>query len=243
MGIPFTPHPYQIEGIEALTHLGGTELILDPGMGKTSMATAAYSVINNVYPEGAKMLVIAPINPMYGTWPSEMEKWSDFNHLTYTVIHGTPKQREKALQEDVDIYLINPENIKWLFQQNTIKDVGHPEWDILCVDESTKFKNSDSKRFKAIKSHLFKFPRRWILTGTFAPNGLEDLFGQVYMMDRGDSLGKFITHYRNMYFYQVGFGGYQYEPRPGAIEAVPAACFGFYGLVFIYRHEYITRNY
>lgn len=161
-----------------------------------------------------KILVVAPLRPMRKVWPDEIRKWADFNDITYTIVHGSNK--EAALAQDVDVYLINPEGIKWLFDPKRRR----PEFDVLIVDESTKFKDSSTQRFKAIKPHLSSFSRRWILTGTPVPNGLLDLFGQVYILDLGRSLGRFITHYREEYFVPSGYGGYVWKPQPDAFERI-----------------------
>ena len=213
----FAPHKYQQRGINLLTPPGGAGLLLDPGLGKTSIALATFSLLTRRY-LGIQMLVVAPINPMYGTWPAEVKKWSEFNGLVYSIIHGSPRQREEALSVEADIYLINPEGLKWLFAKERMKD--HPDWRVLCVDESTKFKNSQTIRFKAFKKQLNQFYWRWILTGTFAPNGLHDLYGQVYLMDQGAALGKNVTAFRNKYFIKEGFGGYTYTPKFDSMEKV-----------------------
>jgi superfamily II DNA or RNA helicase len=202
--IEFTPHEYQQKAIKTLLCQAGAGLFLDPGMGKTVVSLAAFDILKK---EGmAKtMLVIAPLKPAYDTWPREPKKWRQYAHLNVSVLHGAKKK--DRLGDRVDIHVINPEGLTWLFNQP-----NRPSWDILCVDESTKFKSSTSKRFKLLKKHLPEFSRRWILTGTPAPNGLMDLFGQAYIMDSGEALGKFITHYRTKYFYQTGFGGYTWAP-------------------------------
>lgn len=151
---------------------------------------------------------------MRKTWPDEIKKWADFNDLTYTIVHGGNK--EAALAQDVDIYLINPEGIKWLYDPKRRR----PEFDVLIVDESTKFKDSSTQRFKAIKPHLPSFSRRWILTGTPVPNGLLDLFGQVYILDLGRSLGRYISHYREEYFLPSGYGGYVWKPQTDAFPRI-----------------------
>jgi SNF2 family DNA or RNA helicase len=162
----------------------------------------------------SKALIIAPLRPVYKVWPDEVKKWADFADLTYSVLHGGSK--EAALAKDVDLYIINPEGLKWLFDPKKKR----PQWDVLIVDESTKFKDSTTQRFKALKAFLPSFTRRWILTGTPVPNGLMDLFGQIYVLDLGRSLGRFITHYRNQYFTPSGYGGYDWKIRPGAYEEI-----------------------
>ncbi len=214
--IPWNPHNYQSKGITLLTTQedGGAGLGIDPGMGKTTIAMAAQLVLRKAG-YATKMLVVAPLKPTYDTWPHEKDKWEDFTHLSVGVLHGPRK--DNTIEEDHDIYAVNPEGLVWLFKNHSsfIDSI-----DILCVDESTKFKNSTSKRFRLLKKHLHRFKYRWILTGTMTPNGLEDLFGQVYIMDLGATLGKYITHYRNTYFYPSGFGGYKYKPHEGAHEQI-----------------------
>lgn len=213
MSIPFNPHPYQFRGIKLLTkNNGGAGLFLDPGMGKTIITLQAFTILQEAG-HAQKALVIAPLKPMYGTWRQETEKWDGLDHLTFSYIHGP--QKLEALHAEADIHIINPEGIQWLCDQAV-----WPDWDVLVVDESTKFKSSASKRFKSLKKRLPEFAYRWILTGTLAPNGLLDLFSQVYLMDCGAALGKYITHYRNKYFYQSGFGGYTYEPFEHAPEII-----------------------
>lgn len=158
--------------------------------------------------------MIAPLRPCYKVWPDEVKKWADFSELRYTVLHGSSK--EAALAKDSDIYIINPEGMKWLFAPGRKR----PEFDVLIVDESTKFKDSTTQRFKALKPFLNSFTRRWILTGTPVPNGLMDLFGQIYILDLGRSLGRFITHYRQQYFTPSGYGGYDWKIRPGSYDEI-----------------------
>lgn len=163
-----------------------------------------------------KVLIIAPLRPMRKVWPDEVKKWAEFADLTYTIVHGGNK--EAALAQDVDLYFINPEGIQWLFDEKRKR--LRPEFDVLIVDESTKFKNSSTQRFKALKQHLASFSRRWILTGTPVPNGLLDLFGQIYILDLGSSLGRFITHYRTEYFIPSGYGGYEWKPQTDAFPRI-----------------------
>ena len=162
-----------------------------------------------------RMLIVAPIRPMYSTWPAEIDKWEDFNHLTYTILHG--KNKGDEVNKDVDVYLINPEGLAWLIDK-------YPKFletvSVLCIDESSKFKSSTSQRFKKLKPYIPVFQRRWCLTGTPTPNGIMDLFGQIYILDQGSSLGKYITHFRNKYFYQSGFGGYTWTPLPGSFDSI-----------------------
>lgn len=187
-------------------------LFLDPGLGKTSTVLATFKILKQKKLAN-KMLIVAPLRPMYKVWPDEIKKWVDFQDLKYAILHGDVKNHN--LECDVDVYLINPEGITWLFGRP-----DRPEFDVLVIDESTKFKNSTTQRFKSLKPFLPTFKRRWILTGTPVPNGLEDLFGQIYILDLGRSLGRYITHFRTNYFERVGFSVYDWRPRHGAFQEV-----------------------
>jgi len=214
---PWIPHEYQLRAIKLLLSQGSAGLFLDPGLGKTAVALAAYKVLKNngMAPKG--MLVIAPLRPCYNVWPDEIEKWAEFNELTYAVCHGSDKA--EMLRTDVDIHIINPEGLKWLFAPTA---THRKEWTIVCVDESTKFKNSTTKRFKLMRPHFPRFDRRWILTGTPIPNGIEDLFGQAFIMDEGRALGRYVTHYRTKYFYTNAWEPYKYYPIDGSWDKIMA---------------------
>ena len=215
---PFWPaRSYQKDAVKLLISLGCGGLLLDPGLGKTAIALFAFLILKN---KGInkRLLVITPLRAMAATWPSELKKWKEFENLRFAIIHGPEK--EAMLDVDADIFLINPDAVPWLHEQGRWKRI---KADILCVDESTKFKNSSTKRFKALRFMLPTFMRRWILTGTPTPNGLLDLFGQIYILDLGNALGRFITHYRQTYFYPTGYGGYEWRPKLDSAERIAAA--------------------
>ena len=215
---PFRPHDYQKTAIKFMVSRPVAGLFLDPGLGKTAISLAAFKVLRN---KGAvrRMLVIAPLRPAYQVWPAEVEHWQDFNDLKVVVLHGPDK--EAKLKQEADIYVINPEGLRWLFQKLPRASPRDPwRFDMLVVDESTRFKHANTERFKTIKPYLNMFSRRYILTGSPAPNGLLDLFGQVYLLDLGNALGRFITNYRMRYFDQTGYGGYTWLPRPEADKEI-----------------------
>lgn len=201
----FKPHEYQQNAIKHLLQRGAAGLFLDPGLGKTSIVLSAIEILKR---KGIcrRTLIIAPLRVMYSVWPGEIQKWDMFHEIDYTILHGSNKDRN--LQEQHDVYLINPEGLEWLFER-----LVPPKFDTLVIDESTKFKHNN-KRFKIIKKHLAKFYRRWILTGSPAPNGLMDLFYQIYIMDQGHSLGSYISHFRMKYFTQSPWNMYEWKPRP-----------------------------
>jgi SNF2 family DNA or RNA helicase len=157
-------------------------------------------------------------------WPAEVAKWKDFNHLRIVVLHGPKK--EQLLQEDADVYVINPEGLEWLIYGPGGRKVLNTrrwrsfEFDTLAIDELTKFKSTRGVRFKALKLVLETFGRRWGLTGSPAPNGLLDLFGQCYVLDLGRSLGRYITHYRFEYFLNPDKQGWSWVLKAGAKERI-----------------------
>jgi SNF2 family DNA or RNA helicase len=208
----WNPHEYQKRAMQMMLTQGAVGLFLDPGLGKTSICLGALKVLRN-HGYFRKALIVAPIRPMCSTWPAEVYKWDEFNDFTYAIIHGSEKAQR--LRADVELYFVNPEGLKWLLAQPNL-----PEWDTLIVDESTKFKDSGTQRFKALKGVLPSFRRRWILTGTPVPNGLLDLFGQIYILDRGRALGKYITHYRKEFFMQASWSRWSWTPQPGAFERI-----------------------
>jgi SNF2 family DNA or RNA helicase len=206
----WAPHVYQFESVKFMIQNANCGLFLDPGMGKTSSTLAAITHLRKTGHVN-RVLIIAPIRPMYKVWPAEMKKWDEFKHLSYTILHGDDK--EDNLRKIVDIYLINPEGLKWFFKCDGLNKISP---DMLVIDESTKFKDYSTARFKLMKPVLSRFKRRVILTGEPAPNGYMDLFGQCYIMDQGASLGRFITHYRSRYFYMKGYDMYNWHLREGA---------------------------
>lgn len=213
------PKPYQERALEMMVKQASVGLLLDPGMGKTSTVLAGFDVLKSA---GfmQKLLIIAPLRVCHSVWPNEVRKWQNFAHLRTSLIHGSVDQRLEALRADADIYLINPEGLLWLLNEEYNLLQAH-DFDGLCVDESTRFKNTTSKRFKLLRKYLPTFRRRWILSGTPAPNGIIDLFGQMLILEpSGAVLGKYITHFRNTYFIPSGYGGYDWKLQEGAGEKI-----------------------
>lgn len=210
------PHDYQVKAMEFVVQQACAGLFLDPGLGKTSIMLGAFKVLREKRLV-RRMLVITPLRPMYLTWPAEVRKWEEFSKLKVGVLHG-PTKGSVLTDDSYDVHVINPEGLKWL--SRTI-DNPADYWDVLCVDESTRFKHTDTERFRQLKPMLNSFKRRYILTGSPAPNGLLDLFGQVYILDMGASLGFYITHYRADYFIP-GYNGFGWDPQPGAEKRIYA---------------------
>ena len=222
--LKWSPLPYMRRAVKFLLEHGAAILMLDPGLRKTSITLAAFSFLKK---QGVanKMLVIAPLKAAHQVWPAEVAKWADFNHLRIVVLHG--KDKDKLLAQDADIYVVNPEGLEWLILGGKGKQFSARRWaamgfDTLAIDELTKFKHSRGVRFKTLKLVLGSFTRRWGLTGSPAANGLLDLFGQCYVIDLGNALGRFITHYRVNYFYNPDGQGWSWVPLEGSEERIYA---------------------
>lgn len=215
----FIPHEYQRFAIEKIIELPETGLLMDMGLGKTVITLTAINCLMYDMFEVSKVLVIAPKRVAEDTWTTEAGKWDHLQHLQISRVLGGQKERMTALAAEADIYVINRENVVWLVEQ------CRRSWsfDMIVVDELSSFKSNQAKRFKALKQVRPLASRFVGLTGTPAPNGLLDLWPQMYLIDRGERLGKNITGYRNRYFYpgkSNGYVVYSYEPKPGAEEAI-----------------------
>ncbi len=213
----FKPHPYQEYAIRRIvgdTHVG---LFLDMGLGKSVIALTAIDELIYDRLAVSRVLVIAPKKVAEATWQTEAAKWDHLRRLRISTALGTEPQRARAISAPADITVINRENVVWLVEN---WGMCWP-FDMVVVDESSSFKSSAAKRFRALKRMLPWISRMVILTGTPAPNGIEDLWAQIYLLDQGERLGRFITHYRERYFEHNPWR-HEYTPKPGAFEAVQA---------------------
>lgn len=201
----------QLEALEFASGIDSAGLLLPPGYGKTSIALMDM-MLNSFHGRGAALCIV-PLRPLYATWPKEVRAWSQFSDMRVAILHG-PK-REEALKKGADLYLINPENFAWLL------DRPKSQWPFrnLYVDESSKFKNPSSQRFKYLRTKLDEFDNRRILTGSFRPQSIEDIWSQIFILDGGFRLGRYITHFRNRYMVDVAPPRVQWsdwQPAPGA---------------------------
>lgn len=192
----YTPYPYQTVSIQHILQHPFSALFLDMGMGKTVSTLTAVDILLNQEMDVEKVLVIAPLRVAEDTWSTEVQKWDHLKHLTVSKVLGSEAQRKAALQAKADIYVINRENIPWLI---ALYGTAFP-FDMLVIDELSSFKSSKAQRFKALRQIRPKVKRVVGLTGTPAPNGLIDLWPQLYLLDMGERLGKSITQYRSTYF-------------------------------------------
>ena len=199
--------PYQVKAIDFVKSREQAGLFVDMGLGKTaSMLHAALSLPKPI-------LLVGPIRVIETVWEQETEEWPNLDgKFKFSLVRGTPKQRAKALEAEADIYLVNPEMLHEAIDQK--------EWKTLIIDESSMFKNPSTQRFKRLRKHLKKIPRRYILTGTPAPNGLLNLWSQIFILDLGERLTTSYYRFRQRFFHQTDWQGYVWEPLPGARERV-----------------------
>ena len=213
----FMPHEYQKYAIEYIKSHPVTALFLDMGLGKTvTTLTAIRDLMYDAF-EVKRVLVIAPLRVARDTWPDELRKWDHLKELTCSVVVGTVAERRRALQQDADIYIVNRENLVWLYENSRL------DFDMVVLDELSSFKNHQSKRFRAMKALRPKVKRIVGLTGTPSGNGLMDLWAEFRILDMGERLGRYISQYRNLYFKpdkRNGMVVYSYKPLPGAEEAI-----------------------
>lgn len=217
----YEPHNYQSYCIQRIVQDPAVGLFLRPGLGKTSITLTAVNVLRYLRWEIARVLVIAPKKVAEATWSKEAAKWDHLQHLKVVTVLGNTAKRIRALNTPADVYVINRENVPWLV------DYYKQSWpfDMLICDESTSFKNPQSKRFKALKL-IRRFCKKVVLlTGTPSSKGLIDLWAQVYLLDEGARLGKTISQYRERYFIANTHGGHftDYKPKTDAESAVLTA--------------------
>lgn len=218
----FTPHRYQQYAIDRILTEPNIGLFLDMGLGKTVITlTAIRELMYDTYEIG-KVLVIAPKSVAESTWTAETAKWEHLKDLRVSKVLGSSRERLAALHTDADIYVINRENVVWLYDHQA----DMPAFDLCVVDESSSFKNHQAKRFRALKKMRPMFDRMILLTGTPTANGLMDLWAQLYLLDRGERLGRTITVYRQRWFRPDKTNGmivYSYKLLPGAEEEITDA--------------------
>ena len=215
----YKPHSYQEYAIRYIETHPISALLIDMGLGKTSITlTAICNLLFDSF-EVCKVLVIAPLRVAKNTWTDEIKKWEHLSTLTYSLIVGNENERLSALNEKADIYIINRENVDWLVNKSGYKF----DFDMVVIDELSSFKNHQSKRFKSLMKVRPLVKRIVGLTGTPSSNGLMDLFAEFKILDMGKRLGYFIGQYRNTYFKPDKTNGpivYSYKPLPNAENAI-----------------------
>ncbi|WP_394523690.1 DEAD/DEAH box helicase [Lacrimispora sp. JR3] len=215
----FIPHAYQQHCIDKIQEIKKIGLFLDMGLGKTVTTLTAIKDLKYNRFQVRKVLVIAPKKVAEGTWTKEKDKWDHTKMLRVSQVLGSLSKRIRALNTPADIYIINRENVVWLV------DYYRNAWpfDMVVVDESSSFKSHKAKRFKALASMSGHIDRLIELTGTPSPNGLNDLWAQVFLLDGGERLGKRYTQFRERYFDPGDRGNnviYNYKAKPGSENSI-----------------------
>jgi len=195
------------------------------GLGKTIATLTAVSRLMFDSFEISKVLVIAPKFVAENVWSTETDKWDHTRFLRLSLVTGTQKQRIAAINAAADIYIINRENVVWLVNHYR----SHFPFDMIVIDELSSFKSPKAQRFKALR-HILPYIKHIVgLTGTPAPNGLIDLWSQIYLLDQGESLGKRLTLFRDKYFSPGKRNGpiiYEYKLKSGADQLIHQAISG-----------------
>ena len=216
----FKPHAYQQHCINKIIEIKKLGLFLDMGLGKTVTTLTAVKELKYNRFLVRRVLVIAPKKVAEGTWTREAAKWGHTQMLRVSPVLGSQTKRIRALNTPADLYIINRENVCWLV------DYYRNAWpfDMVVVDESSSFKSHSAKRFKALASVGDRIDRMVELTGTPSPNGLEDLWSQIFLLDGGERLGKRYTQFRERYFQPDKRGAdgmvYSYEAKPGTEASI-----------------------
>lgn len=225
------------------THCG---LFMDMGLGKTATTLSLIDRLMYEELEIGSVLVVAPKRVAESVWAEETQEWRNLQHLKVSKVAGRPEQRRAALAAKADIYVIGRDNIAWLCG---LYGGSSLPFDMLVIDELSSFKNPRSVRFKALRKVQASFQRVIGLTGTPAPNGLIDLWSQIWMLDRGIRLGRTLGEYRRTYFYPAASNGhvvYKYALRKGSAdqihEKIADICISMSEADYLPKRE-VTHNY
>jgi SNF2 family DNA or RNA helicase len=211
----FVPHDYQRYCINRVLTDEALGLLLDLGLGKTVITLTAVNDLKYNRFTVSRTLVIAPKKVAEATWGNEAAKWEHLKHLRIITVLGTAQQRIRALNTPGDIWVINRDNVAWLVEYYR----NAWPFDMVVLDELSSFKNHQAKRFKVLSWVRPHIKRIVGLTGTPAPNGLLDLWAQIFLLDQGQRLEKRITHYREKYF-ERNYNGHGYTAKPGADDVI-----------------------
>lgn len=215
----YNPHEYQSYATDFILSHPVSAVLLEMGLGKSVISLSAIFDMCLDRFEIRKVLIIAPLRVARDTWPSEINKWDHLQGLSYSVAVGTEKERKDALMKRATLYIINRENVDWLVNRSGIPF----DFDMVVIDELSSFKSYSAKRFKSLLKVRPAVKRIVGLTGTPSSNGLMDLWAQFRILDLGQRLGRYITHYRNTYFIPDKRNGqiiFSYKLQPGAEEKI-----------------------
>lgn len=209
--------PYQVRGAQFLLRKRYCALFIDMGLGKTAITLTAIAKLLRAGKIDS-VLIIAPLRVVYTVWRQEAKLWQHTRGLKFSVIHGSHPEKVHALKKPAHIYLMNIDNLKWLDQ--VIGRKQRMPFDMLVVDESSMFKKVKTVRFTIMRRRAIDFKRRVVMTGTPTPNGLHEIWPQMYIADRGYHLGRRYTDFKNDYFEKGGYLGKKLIPHDDAIDRV-----------------------
>lgn len=213
-------HPYQLHAADHIIVHPSCGLFLDMGLGKTISTLTAINTLMYEELEIGSVLIIAPKRVAESVWDEEIKQWQHVSHLTISKVTGSQKEREAALQAKADIHIIGRDNVAWLCSKYGGSSLP---WDMLVIDELSSFKSPKSLRFKTLRRTVSAFKRVVGLTGTPSPNGLIDLWSQLWLLDQGERLGRTLTQYRDTFFNAGARNGmviYGYDLKKGAKEQI-----------------------
>ncbi|CAC9932202.1 type III restriction enzyme, res subunit [Aedoeadaptatus coxii] len=215
----YSPHDYQRYATDFIINNPISAVLLEMGLGKSVISLSAINELMLDYFDVSRTLVIAPLRVVISTWPEEIKKWEHLKYLSYSVVTGSERERLDALKKPAHIYIINRENVDWLITKSGFKW----SFDMVVIDELSSFKSYQAKRFKSLLKARPKVKRIVGLTGTPSSNGLMDLWAEFRLLDMGERLGRYITHYRQNFFIpdkrnqQMIFS---YKPKDGAEKQI-----------------------
>lgn len=212
----WVPNFLQKRAAPVMVKQGAVGILADPGVGKTSLSLKVYQILRAANQVKAGLVIAPNKRVARNVWPKEAADWPEFSDIKVRVLHGSKKDFEAT--QPADLYVITVDGMKWLLEKGWKLLPKKP--DLMIVDESTKFKRTNTLRFKLMKELMPKFYRRWILTGTPMPKSYMDLFGQIYILDAGAALGRYITHYRMEYFDPLDDQGWAWALKEGAEKRI-----------------------
>lgn len=213
----YKAHQYQLDAIQFIYDNPAVGIYAEVGRGKSSITlTAIEELIARL--EVSKTLIVAPKRVASATWKNEISKWDHTKHLKLSRIIGNEKQRIQSLMITADVYTVSRDNIAWLVSY-CARVLKRWPFNMVVLDESSNFRNRDAMRYKAIRKIIPKISRQIHLTGTPFTKSLEGVWGQMYLLDQGQRLGKTLTGFRDQYMVQ-NYNGFGYTARPGATEQV-----------------------
>ncbi len=213
-------HKYQERMINFIYNTPKCAVWAGLGLGKTiTTLTAIVDLIDSM--TVSKVLIVAPLRVANSVWHKEAANWQHTKHLKFSIVTGSEKERLAALHKTADVYVINRENVHWIVEHLKKDELYTRFWkfDMIVLDEASSFKSASSQRFKALRKTI-PFTNRLVeLTGTPSPNGLLDIWSQMYLIDSGERLGRSMTAYKQRFF-ETDYSGYKFKPVKSADKVI-----------------------